>query len=163
MRIDGTPICAVLFDLDGTLVARGQGRRKARLESLAATPEVIAAVHRVSRRCRIGIVTDGGSERQRAKLAASGLADRMAAVVISGDIRAQKPAPRIFREALAELDAEPAQTLFVGDDLSRDIGGARAAGMKTCWVSNGRRMPDGVPAPDLVVRTVAELPEALGC
>ena len=158
----GAPIVAVLFDLDGTLVDRGRGDRRGPPTACANGP-VASAVLAVSRLCRLGIVSDGSAARQRAKLAASGLAALMSVVVISAEVGAQKPAAKIFQHALAELGSPAGQTLFVGDDLPRDIHGARAAGLKTCWVSHGRPLPPTEPAPDLIVETVADLPEALRC
>jgi len=50
------------------------------------------------------------------------------AVVTSAEAGTPKPAPAIFRLALARLAAEPARSIHIGDeDVDRD--GARAAGM----------------------------------
>ena len=43
-----------------------------------------------------------------------------------------------FDAALATLGVPAAQTVFVGDDLVRDIAGARRAGMRTIRVATGR-------------------------
>ena len=46
----------------------------------------------------------------------------------------RKPAPEIFRLALAQLRAEPQACLFVGDDPRWDLVGPRAMGMDTCLI-----------------------------
>jgi FMN phosphatase YigB (HAD superfamily) len=40
-----------------------------------------------------------------------------------------KPDPRIFAQALAELDVPPAEAVMVGDSPSADIAGAASAGV----------------------------------
>jgi ribonucleotide monophosphatase NagD (HAD superfamily) len=54
---------------------------------------------------------------------------------------------------------------MVGDDPELDVGGARAAGLRAILVETGRSRPRaGLPVrPDLVLESVARLPEALGC
>jgi putative hydrolase of the HAD superfamily len=50
------------------------------------------------------------------------------AIIISSEIGASKPHPRMFATALKTMNAEPAACLHVGDDLRNDIEGAQAAG-----------------------------------
>ncbi len=155
--MDVASILAVLFDLDGTLVTATRLRR-GRIDS-----DVVDAVRAIATRYRVGVVSDGGAERQRDKLRATGLAPLMSTVVISGEHRAQKPSRRIFAIALAALRCAPDRVLFVGDDLRRDIAGASHAGMRACWVTNGRSSPTGGPRPDIEVDSVVALREVLRC
>ena len=60
-----------------------------------------------------------------------GVAERVDAVVLSGDVGARKPDPRIFEHALAELGVDATAALFVGDRLAADVAGAAAVGMTT--------------------------------
>jgi len=46
-----------------------------------------------------------------------------------------KPDPEIFHAALRVLQIEPAQAVFVGDSLQRDMAGARAIGMAHVWLT----------------------------
>jgi putative hydrolase of the HAD superfamily len=61
-------------------------------------------------------------------LAELGLAEPLTAIVTSADAGAEKPAPAIFRAALARLGSAPQRTLHVGDESS-DEAGARQAGL----------------------------------
>ena len=61
-----------------------------------------------------------------------GVAQRLDVAVFSSEVGWRKPHPAIFERALGELGAEPARTLFVGDNLVNDVGGAAALGMRTC-------------------------------
>ena len=80
------------------------------------------------------------------------------------------PWERLEREGLADfftrdLDLPPADCVFVGDRLDRDIAPARAAGMATIQFRTGRwrkqRPRSDAETPDEVVTDVAELEAAI--
>ena len=96
----------------------------------------------------LGLVTNGASCLQREKLAASGLAGRFAAVVVSGEVGVGKPDPAIFAHALEALGADAADAVMVGNSLAHDVAGARAAGMRAVWVN---RFGHERPADDALV------------
>ena len=52
-------------------------------------------------------------------------------IVVSSQVGADKPSPRIFEEALRRFEVEPAELLHVGDDEAADGEGARAVGIQT--------------------------------
>lgn len=102
-------------------------------------PDVPAVLRALGARYRLGIVSNypfgpvvsGSLER-------IGVADVIETVVVSGEIGWAKPHPEIFRHALAAMDADPARTLFVGDNPIADMQGAKRAGMTTAWYAPGR-------------------------
>jgi putative hydrolase of the HAD superfamily len=114
-----------------------------------------ALLRALARRHRLGLVSDlwAPAGRCRRYLVAEGLADLFGSLVFSCEHGAVKPARRLFERALAELGADPARTLFVGDDPARDIAGAAACGMKTVRVG----APEGARGADWVVKDVLEL------
>jgi putative hydrolase of the HAD superfamily len=124
-------------------------------------PDVVAALTDLSNEYKLALLTNGASCLQREKLAASGLADHFAAVVVSGEFGVGKPDAAIFRHALAQLDCDTKQSVMVGDSLTRDVKGAVAAGLGAVWVNRfGRARPDGYSEfPE--VATLAKLPVAL--
>jgi HAD superfamily hydrolase (TIGR01458 family) len=74
-----------------------------------------------------------------------------------------KPERAFFELALENLGL-PAETVaMVGDDPELDIYGAQAAGLRSILVETGRHRPGAEPPfrPDLVLSSVAQLPEAL--
>ena len=97
---------------------------------------------------RLGIVTNGEGEPQRAKLAAIGLTDRFPVFVASADVGMRKPDAEIFLHACEQLGTEPEETAHVGDRLDLDAQGAAAAGLRGIWVD---RTGAGA-APETVVR-----------
>ncbi len=76
-----------------------------------------------------------------------------------------KPSTAYFEAALAALDAEPAITWMVGDDLEGDCIGAANHGMRTILVRTGKFRPDEVERsnarPDAIVSSIAQLPDWL--
>lgn len=100
----------------------------------------------------LGIVTNGTPGRQRAKIAALGLA--MDAVVCADEV-VPKPDPAPFRVAAAALGVPADQVLMVGDRPDADVAGAHRAGMRAVRVRFGRHA-DLPPAP----HCVADLPPA---
>jgi HAD superfamily hydrolase (TIGR01509 family) len=100
------------------------------LAALRATGSPIAIVSNCSRGTRETI------ERL-------GLDAAVDAVVLSCELRARKPDPRIYREALQALEADPADAVFV-DDQTAYCDGARALGIDTrLIVRPGAAPPEG--------------------
>jgi putative hydrolase of the HAD superfamily len=94
---------------------------------------------------RIGIVTNGGTLAQSAKMRNSGLVDLIDGSVISASFGMKKPAPEIFRHMIERLGIDPEQSWFVGDDPRADVCGARQVGFRTCWVERYSSWPTDLP------------------
>ncbi|WP_248193039.1 HAD family hydrolase [Micrococcus endophyticus] len=97
-----------------------------------ATAEVLAQVRSSGR--GVGIVTNNVEAYQRAKADALGL-DWVDVLIGSDTAGAPKPDPEPFLAGCARLGAEPGRTLMVGDSLTHDVAGARAAGLVPVWMS----------------------------
>ena len=82
----------------------------------------------------VGLVTNGGSHSQNAKLANSGLRKHLDACIISEEFGVKKPDPGIYAEIANRLDAEPGSSWFVGDDPISDVCGPAAYGFNTAWI-----------------------------
>ncbi len=76
-----------------------------------------------------------------------------------------KPSRSYFDAALAELGADPAEAVMVGDDIESDIGGAKAAGLSAVLVRTGKFREETLRAaevkPDDVVASIADVPALL--
>jgi putative hydrolase of the HAD superfamily len=60
-----------------------------------------------------------------------GFAERLDVLVFSEEVGVRKPAPEIFLHACRELAVDPADAVFVGDNLVTDVQGAANVGMTT--------------------------------
>lgn len=101
----------------------------------------------------VAILTNGDEEHQRLKIGQVGLTAEIDVLVASSMLPAGKPDPRAFAGTLAILGLGADEALMVGDSLSRDVLGARVAGMNAVLVDRH----GAHPAAD--VPTVATLDE----
>ena len=90
-------------------------------------------------------------------LDAAGLLELMDGVVTSAEAGVVKPAPGIFEKALEVAGVAPHAAVHVGDSLSNDVEGARAAGLRAVLVARDGESPEGVEA----VRSLAEVPSLI--
>jgi putative hydrolase of the HAD superfamily len=90
------------------------------------------------------ILTNGGSQSQRGKLARLGADKLVDAVLISEETGQVKPAAAAFHAALNAVSGRASAAVAVGDDLHADVEGALAAGFSMAvWVTADRRtVPD---------------------
>lgn len=66
-----------------------------------------------------------------------GILDLFEHVIVSSQVGADKPSPRIFEKALRCFKVEPAELLHVGDDEIADGHGARRLGIQSCILGFG--------------------------
>ncbi|MFJ2407067.1 HAD family hydrolase [Streptomyces xanthochromogenes] len=105
---------------------------------------------------KLGILTNGAADIQRAKITAAGLTNAVDAIVISEEIGVRKPDTHAFHTAVAQIGGSPsAPAWMVGDNPAGDIAGAHQAGLRTIWL-RGRPWPADVDTPYYSVDTIAE-------
>lgn len=98
----------------------------------------------------------------RQVLAQSGADRHFQQILVSEEHGWRKPHPQIFSDALAALNVQPEEALFVGDSPHDDIQGAKATGIDIAWVNaEGGSLPDGIPTPDYVIRAIPDLQTVL--
>ncbi|BDM66102.1 dUMP phosphatase [Shewanella sp. NFH-SH190041] len=97
-------------------------------------PGVDAMLQSLQGQVRLGIITNGFTELQQARLVQTGLDNVFDLMVISEQVGAAKPDLAIFKHALGKMaNTVPQRVLMVGDNLQTDIRGGINAGMHTCW------------------------------
>ena len=115
---------------------------------------VVAALR--ERGIAMGLVTDGPSSLQRAKIKALGIGDEMSVIAISGELGIEKPDRAIFDHALAAIGCCAAEAWFVGDHPVLDVAGASDAGLTAFWVKTGVAQ-DASPEPARVLAQLGAL------
>ena len=86
---------------------------------------------------KLGIITNGPSEHQWAKVKALGIEkwiDREN-IIVSGDYGINKPDVRIFEIMQEKLQLLNDSLYYIGDSLENDIVGANNAGWKAIWIN----------------------------
>ena len=114
-------------------MSRGISRRR-----LGLYPHVREVLDVLRERYRLALVTDAQSAYARGELHKVGLLDYFDPIVISGDHGYRKPDQRLFQFALDGMGVAAESALYVGNDMHRDIFGAREAGMPTVMFESGQ-------------------------
>lgn len=106
---------------------------------------------------RLALVTNGGRDRQRAKLEALDLVDAFDTRVYAEPGEPVKPDPAPFERALDAVAATPGETVHVGNSLASDVGGAHNAGLTSVWLPDEHSPREG-PDPHHRVDALPEVP-----
>lgn len=88
--------------------------------------------------CVLALATNGLADIQRRRLKNNPILPYLDAIFISEEIGVGKPAKEYFDRVLTALNADPAQTVMVGDDLNSDIQGAVNAGIDSILYSHSK-------------------------
>ena len=139
-------------------MARGVARRR-----LGLYPSVREVLDVLRGRYPLAVVTDAQSANARGELHKVGLLGYFDPIVVSGDHGYRKPDRRLFQFALDGMNVAAGNTLYVGNDMYRDIFGAREAGMKTVMFDSdqGSKAHPGC-VPDHTITAFRDLPPILG-
>ena len=112
--------------------------RKARIGILTPYPGTKKTLIKLKEKgLKLAVVSDAPKLKAWLRLTAMKINDFFDVVVALEDTGRLKPSTLPFRAALRKLKVKPSECLMVGDRLSRDIKGARALGMKTCFAKYG--------------------------
>ncbi len=138
----------------------------ARVRSVTAAPAArIEAIRKLHRHYRLALLSNfDDSATGHAIMLDTGVRDLFDVIVISAELGLRKPNPKIFTHVLAALGLGADEALFVGDTPHEDVLGAKRAGIHVAWINKrSKPFPEGIPAPEIEIADLAELPDRLGC
>lgn len=126
-------------------------------------PDARETLEMLSKRCLIGVLTNGFTEVQYRKLRSTGLDKFIQRMVISDEIGIQKPDSRIFRHAERATGVNASEAVMIGDNPDNDIKGALSAGWKAIYYNRKGKKLDAV-SPLLIGETteLADIPAMCG-
>ncbi|TYP79537.1 HAD family hydrolase [Paenibacillus methanolicus] len=87
-----------------------------------------------ARGVKLGLITNGSSRSQQAKIDRSGFRPLFDAIIVSDEVSIKKPDPAIFHLALAKLGVQPHHAVYVGDHPVNDVDAAIRAGLQAVWL-----------------------------
>jgi phosphoglycolate phosphatase len=123
-------------------------------------PGILALLERLERAdIRWGVATNKPLRFAQPIMDALHLSSRSAVLLCPDHVENNKPAPDMLLAACAQLQLEPRQVLYVGDD-KRDVDAGRAADMHTVAVRYGYSVPGDNPSnwgADAVIDSITEL------
>ena len=126
-------------------------------------PAVLEALTKAG--IQLGVISNREKPLQEV-LTEIGLIQHFPYSLASGEIRAWKPDPQVFLHACMAVGAEPAESVYVGDNWLADVQGAKGVGLQVVWtrqweaVDNFAAQP-GDHRPDAEIRHLTELPSVL--
>jgi phosphoglycolate phosphatase-like HAD superfamily hydrolase len=140
-------IWAVLFDLGDTLMIeeteeKDGTRTTQRADLFPGAAQLLWDLRRQG--YLLGLVADTRPGTYRNVLRQHGVFSAFDFCIISEEIGCEKPDPRMFSTALDYLGLRPDEAehaAMVGNNLSRDVRGAKAAGMVPIWLRHNERYP----------------------
>ena len=106
-------------------------------------PDVAGLLARIRRTKKVGIITDGRPEGQRAKLRALGLCAMVDEIIVTdelGGVEFRKPNEAAFRLMQERMAVSFEKMVYVGDNMKKDFIAPERLGMQTIHFSN----PDGL-------------------
>ncbi len=122
-------------------------------------PGVKEILEFLSGKYRLAVISNAISEVPRHAIRKFDLEKYFDFVTISRDIGIRKPNPEIFRFTLHNLGVESHEAIHVGDSLEYDVQGAKNAGMKTIWITDGEE--EIAVQPDYTIFSLSELTSLL--
>jgi 2-haloalkanoic acid dehalogenase type II len=104
-------------------------------------PDAVVTLNRLKQmNLKLGLISNAYEEDIDAVLERAGISKELFDVVVGvNTIKKEKPHPDVFRHALSKLNAEPSETLFVGDNIDIDYKGARAVGIRALLIEREHR------------------------
>ena len=127
---------------------------------LQAFPDVIEALKSLSGYTK-AILSNGTLKMLEAVVKSSFLGDFFSHIISVDAVKIYKPSPRVYELAVQRIGAEKTAIGFVSSNCWDDIG-AKAFGFRTFWVNRADSPADQLGfLPDVIVRTLRELPKAL--
>jgi putative hydrolase of the HAD superfamily len=150
LGVDDPPLAAEL----------SEAYRQRRNEASGFFPGAREALEEFNRRgVRLALMTNGGSDLQRAKLQRFDLERFFTAICVEGETGFGKPDRRVFETALNGLGLGPEQVWAVGDNLECDVAGPQQMGIYGVWNDYRRGgLPEGSAIrPDRIICSLSEL------
>lgn len=107
---------------------------------------------------RLGIITNGATTMQNAKIDHAGLRELVDGVFVSETEGTRKPERLIFERAAAALGVQLDYPYgwMVGDTLDADIDGGLGAGLRTIWIQHERELATEGPQPHHACASVTD-------
>ncbi len=148
------------IDLPALAGTIGNRYRDIRDDALSLLPGAIETLERWKTiGMPLGLLTNGSSASQRAKVQRFGLEPYFDYICIEGEFGSGKPDERVYQAALAALACAPGDAWMAGDNLEWDVAAPMRLGLTGIWVDiAGAGLPAmPVVKPDRIVRSIAEL------
>lgn len=114
-------------------IYRGVSRNRLQLY-----PDVKRVLDELQKKYRLALISDAQSCYALPEIQAVGLENYFESIVISSLHGFRKPDARLFQQTLDDMKLGPAEVIWVGNDMFRDIYGAQALGIKNIYIDSNQ-------------------------
>jgi putative hydrolase of the HAD superfamily len=134
------------------------GYRRAKQGHMALYPHVHIALNDLAKMgIKMVVVSDAPRLQVWMRVVQMGIQHYFDDVVSFDDTGEKKPSPKPFRRALEILGVEAGEVIMIGDWAERDMVGAKAVGMRTCFARYGDEFGTKASGADYEINDVLEL------
>ena len=116
----------------------------------------IEVLEHLTKNYKIHLITNGFRESQRIKIRSSGIEKYLSEIIISDETPYRKPMRAIFKYAMERAGSQPEKSIMIGDDLNKDVLGAKKASMDQVFY-NSRNKTSVKPRPTFEIKKLNEL------
>lgn len=106
---------------------------------------------------RLGIITNGLTRKQHAKIDQLGLKKYIEFIIISEAVQLRKPDKAIFHLAIEQQNLTPSECIYVGDHPINDIIGSSQAGLIPVWLKGYHEWPSDMELPQWQIDSLESL------
>lgn len=121
----------------------------------------LSTLEQLHQKVKMGIITNGFSSMQQARLDFTKTSHFFDLLVISEEVGIPKPQTGIFTNAFHQIQqqqpVEKSDILMVGDSLSSDIDGGNNFGFDTCWLNRHKVENNTSIMPTFEIENLTEL------
>lgn len=103
----------------------------------------------------VGLISDIDNEFIIHELTRLGIIEYFDAITTSEEAGVSKPDPHVFEIALSKANCTGSEAIHIGDNLERDIRGAKSSGMTAIWFPNDSN--DSSDEPDYTIHNLNEV------
>lgn len=114
-------------------IYRGVSRNRLQLY-----PDVKRVLNELQTRYRLALISDAQSCYAMPEIHAVGLDGYFDPIIISSHHGFRKPDSRLFKKALERMELEPHEVIGVGNDMYRDIYGAKLLGIRSILIDSNQ-------------------------
>lgn len=135
------PAIDAVLEQEGLLCEKARALQiyRAHTPSIHLYPGALELLHRIKQTKKLGMITDGRPEGQRAKILALGIEPLFDAIIVTdelGGAEYRKPNETAFRLMQKKLQIPFESLVYIGDNMKKDFTAPKALGMQSIYFSN---------------------------
>lgn len=124
-------------------------------------PEAEDVLKQLRNNYTMGLITNGAPDIQWEKIKGCHAEQYFDLILISGEAGVSKPGTAIFQMALEFFHKDCSSFIMTGNNLKRDILGAKNAGITSVWINRENESITDDIFPDYQIHSLTELPPLL--